>query len=226
MNILDFKAEHIDGNILDNIFKKMNELFLFYKKFEPGLKNLQVPVDIDTFEGQQALKDFLEIRVVEELIEMREAIKSRDRIDHVYEEASDSINFLITAYILYGWNETKFKTIEDLYHKHLFTMLECNEKMSSVSYSNDVFYDFNELIVDQNILEVISNIGLTCNKMKLRPWKRSQYLCDILIFEERFEKIYYSFINLLFYLNIDPDKLWDIFSRKNQCNQFRLDTGY
>jgi hypothetical protein len=211
MNILDFKEEKHEGKILKNIFSKMKELLLFYKEFEPNLKDLKIPIDIDTYEGQQVMKDFLEIRTVEELMEMREAILNNDRIDHMYEEVSDSVNFLIVAYILYGWDENKFKTVEDIFCIH-----------------EDVYNGktFSAYEIDKAILEVVYDIGLACNKLKIRPWKKSQYLTDMLVFEERLEKIFYSFIHLMFTLKIDPDMLWSIFSRKNQCNKFRIDTGY
>lgn len=213
MNILDFKAEELTGPVLDKAFKIVEKLFLQrYKDYQPTVKDLSIPIDIDTFEGQVAMKDYLEIRVIEELMEMREALISHEEenemYEHVYEEVGDAFNFLVNAYILYGWNSNRFRPIERLW----------NEYHSNTSQ--------NRKAIDLAILEVVYDVGLTCNKLKIRPWKKSQYLTDMLIFEERFERVYYSFMNLIFRLNIHPELLWSIFSRKNQCNEFRLDTGY
>jgi len=212
MNILDYKAEEYKGEITAAIFRKMKELFFYYKEFEISIKDLDIPIDIDTFEGQQAMKDFLEIRVVEELMEMREAIIKNDCIEHVYEEVGDSLNFLISSYILYGWDQTKFKSLDRLWDEHL---------------SDPVNYDKFKDKIDKLILEIVYQIGITCNKLKIRPWKKSQYLTDMLIFEERFELLFYKFFDLIFKgLLLSPNELWSIFSRKNQCNKFRINTGY
>jgi len=217
LNILDFKAEELKGPVLDKVFQVVERLFLErYKNFQPSVKDLDIPIDIDTFEGQAAIKDYLEIRVVEELMEMREAIN--DAVygnginEHIYEEVGDSFNFLINSYILYGWSFDKFKSVERLWQDFKST--------------NTIPSMIKSLTVDTAILEVVYDIGLTCNKLKIRPWKKSQYLTDMLVFEERLERIYYSFMTLVFHLNIHPEMLWSIFSRKNQCNEFRLDTGY
>ena len=208
MNILDYQAEECESDdVVAAIFEETKKLFTYYKKFEISIKDLDCPVDIDTYKGQQAMKDFLEIRVVEELMEMREAIVENDRIEHVYEEVADSLNFLISSYILYGWDETKFKNLDDGYTESVSVL--------------------NKQIVDKYILEVVYQIGITCNKLKIRPWKKSQYLTDIFIFEERFELLFYKFFDLIFKgLKLNLNELWSIFSKKNQCNKFRIDTGY
>jgi hypothetical protein len=219
LNILDFKAEELKGPVLDKVFQVVERLFIDrYKDFQPSVKDLDIPIDIDTFEGQVAMKDYLEIRVVEELMEMREALNdavyNNGMDEHIYEEIGDSFNFLINSYILYGWNSDKFKSVERLWQDF---------KSSGMPPNGDIY---KTPTLDAAILEVVYDIGLTCNKLKIRPWKKSQYLTDMLVFEERLEKVYYSFMNLVFHLNIHPEMLWSIFSRKNQCNEFRLDTGY
>ncbi len=40
------------------------------------------------------------------------------------------------------------------------------------------------------------------------------------------ESIYYSFAKLVFVLGLTPKDLWSVFSRKNQCNMFRIETNY
>jgi len=219
LNILDFKAEELKGPILNKVFQVVEKLFFErYKDFQPSVKDLIIPIDIDTFEGQAAMKDYLEIRVVEELMEMREAISDavygNGMNEHIYEEIGDSFNFLINSYILYGWSSDKFESVERLWQDFKSTNIPPNGNM------------FKTPTIDSSTLEVVCDIGLACNKLKIRPWKKSQYLTDMLVFEERLEKIYYSFMTLVFHLNIHPDMLWSIFSRKNQCNEFRLDTGY
>jgi hypothetical protein len=212
LNILDFKAEELKGPVLEKSFALTNKLFLErYKSYQPTVRDLDVPLDIDTYEGQVAMKDYLEIRTVEELMEMREAMLNSDMVEHVHEEVGDSFNFLLNSFILYGWGADKFVPIERLWND-----------FNSVGGPN--LYRVGE--IDKAILQVVYDIVIACNKLKIRPWKKSQYLTDILVWEERLEKVYYSYMNLIFNLNIHPEMLWSICSRKNQCNVFRIDTGY
>lgn len=214
MNILDFKADDINGKkVLHEMFKVVENLFYnFYKDFQPTVKDLEVPISIDTYEGQLAIKDYFMLRVNEELCELLEAIKEKDRIEHVHEEVADSINFLLNGYVLYGWDDSKFEPIESLWQR--FNKEKIN--WDKVNFT----------IVKDYVSSIIYQIGITMNKLKIRQWRKTQYLVDILVFEERFEKIYYKFIDLIFYLNIHPEMLWSIFSRKNKCNDFRLATNY
>lgn len=214
MNILDFKADDLTKPIMEQTFDVVKSLFFNrYKDYQPIIKDLKVPIDIDTYEGQAVMKDYLEIRVVEELMEMREAIKEKHRNEHVFEEIADSFNFLVNAYIIYGWDHTKFKTAEDLYKEY-------------VTKNANRSYLLVDTEIDIAILEVVYQIGIACNKLKIRPWKQSQYLTDALIFEERFEQIYYKFMDMLFVMGIRPELLWDVLSKKNKCNDFRISTGY
>lgn len=210
LNILDYVAKKHTKPILESVFEETSYLFFnFYKDYQPTVQNLDVPIDIDTYDGQLAMKDYLEIRVVEELMEMREAIVEGHVEEHIHEEIGDSFNFLINAYILYGWGASRFKPIEKLWEEWQF---------------KDQKKDVKE--VDLAMIEVVYYVGITCNKLKIRPWKKSQYLTDTLIFEQRFEQLFYSFMKLMFTLGISDEMLWSIFSRKNQCNEFRIDTGY
>jgi hypothetical protein len=210
LNILDYEAKVHSKPILESVFEETSYLFFnFYKDYQPTVSGLIVPIDIDTYEGQLAMKDYLEIRVVEELMEMREAIVEGHVEEHVHEEIGDSFNFLINAYILYGWDASRFKPIEKLWE-------EWGPKYAKPTMEE----------IDLAMMEVIYYVGITCNKLKIRPWKKSQYLTDMLIFEQRFEQLFYSFMRLMFTLNISDETLWSIFSRKNQCNEFRINTGY
>jgi hypothetical protein len=210
MNILDFEPLEREGEILPAVFQETERLFFgFYKDYQPSVKDLKVPVDIDTYEGQQAMKDYLEIRVVEEITELREALVEGHPVEHVHEEVGDSFNFLINAYVIYGWGAEEFTSVENLWR--------------DFSHKEKIF---NQEEIDVAMMKTVYQVGIACNKLKIRPWKKSQYLTDMFVFEERLRELFYSFINMVFTLGIDAETLWSIFSRKNQCNQFRLDTGY
>jgi hypothetical protein len=75
-------------------------------------------------------------------------------------------------------------------------------------------------------LRVIKSIGLTANLLKNRKWRQSQYLVDLLIFEKRFKEVWNWFEYLVYYSGITKEELFEEWSKKYQCNLFRIETNY
>lgn len=100
MNTEDFKSFEFKGieSAFQDIFKKQKLVFEKYMEFEP---NKIEDFDINCYSDQQILKDFLQIRFIEELTE---ASEDPDNKDHFLEEIVDALNFLVEAYIIYGWD--------------------------------------------------------------------------------------------------------------------------
>jgi hypothetical protein len=105
LNTKNFKPLKIPKDPFNFIFKKQREVFYKFMKFE-GIDFKEYNFDINCFKDQQLLKDFLQIRFIEELTE---ATLDIDNIDHFEEEIIDAFNFLIEAYILYGWDYKDLK---------------------------------------------------------------------------------------------------------------------
>lgn len=106
MNIKDVEVpvESIPDCLLTDIFRRQQELLDKYRDIE-GLPDL--PIDIDTKEGQRILKDF-KWRIVEELGEAANCLKNKpwkqthiltDR-DHYLEELIDAFHFFIELFIV------------------------------------------------------------------------------------------------------------------------------
>ena len=97
---------------LEDIFGRQRELMHKYHNIEKKnglLQTESVPVDINSKEGQQRLKDFA-WRITEELGEAMNCLKNKPwkqthfqtDLDHYYEEISDAFHFFIELCILSG----------------------------------------------------------------------------------------------------------------------------
>lgn len=119
------------------------------------------------------------------------------------EELIDAFNFMLELYQLYGmapdfaWGHT---------------------------------YGFRKDIADENfeenILELIKTIGLAANCLKNREWRQSQYMVDLVVFEERLWNIWAMFAMLFGSIGVTEDKVRELWSLKYQVNLFRIKSKY
>lgn len=182
----------------EEIYALQGELQLMYR---PYFKERIANFDINTLEDQELFKKLC-WQIVEELTEAMEA-KDKNEKDHVLEELIDAFNFMLELYQLYGmapdfaWGHT---------------------------------YGFRKDIADENfeenILELIKTIGLAANCLKNREWRRSQYMVDLVVFEERLWNIWAMFVMLFGSIGVTEDKVRELWSLKYQVNLFRIKSKY
>ena len=180
------------------IYALQGELQLMYR---PYFKERIANFDINTLEDQELFKKLC-WQIVEELTEAMEA-KDKNEEDHVLEELIDAFNFMLELYQLYGmapdfaWGHT---------------------------------YGFRKDIADENfeenILELIKTIGLAANCLKNREWRQSQYMVDLVVFEERLWNIWAMFAMLFGSIGVPEDKVRELWSLKYQVNLFRIKSKY
>lgn len=182
----------------EEIYALQGELQLMYR---PYFKECIANFDINTLEDQELFKKLC-WQIVEELTEAMEA-KDKNEKDHVLEELIDAFNFMLELYQLYGmapdfaWGHT---------------------------------YGFRKDIADENfeenILELIKTIGLAANCLKNREWRQSQYMVDLVVFEERLWNIWAMFAMLFGNIGVTEDKVRELWSLKYQVNLFRIKSKY
>lgn len=182
----------------EEIYALQGELQLMYR---PYFKERIANFDINTLEDQELFKKLC-WQIVEELTEAMEA-KDKNEKDHVLEELIDAFNFMLELYQLYGmapdfaWGHT---------------------------------YGFRKVIADENfeenILELIKTIGLAANCLKNREWRQSQYMVDLVVFEERLWNIWAMFAMLFGSIGVKEDKVRELWSLKYQVNLFRIKSKY
>lgn len=182
----------------EEIYALQGELQLMYR---PYFKERIANFDINTLEDQELFKKLC-WQIVEELTEAMEA-KDKNEKDHVLEELIDAFNFMLELYQLYGmapdfaWGHT---------------------------------YGFRKDIADENfeenILELIKTIGLAANCLKNREWRQSQYMVDLVVFEERLWNIWAMFAMFFGSIGVMEDKVRELWSLKYQVNLFRIKSKY
>lgn len=182
----------------EEIYALQGELQLMYR---PYFKERIANFDINTLEDQELFKKLC-WQIVEELTEAMEA-KDKNEKDHVLEELIDAFNFMLELYQLYGmapdfaWGHT---------------------------------YGFRKDIADENfeenILELIKTIGLAANCLKNREWRQSQYLVDLVVFEDRLKGIWTSFVIMFEHLGLSENRVKELWSLKYQVNLFRIKSKY
>lgn len=182
----------------EEIYALQGELQLMYR---PYFKERIANFDINTLEDQELFKKLC-WQIVEELTEAMEA-KDKNEEDHVLEELIDAFNFMLELYQLYGmapdfaWGHT---------------------------------YGFRKDIADENfeenILELIKTIGLAANCLKNREWRQSQYMVDLVVFEDRLKGIWTYFVIMFEHLGLSETRVKELWSLKYQVNLFRIKSKY
>lgn len=116
VNVTNFSSIIPEGDMLETIFKRQQELIDKYHPIEEenaGHSLPHAPVDINTHAGQARLKDFA-WRVTEELGEAMNCLKNKpwkqshmitDEI-HYREELADAFHFMIELFVLSGFDAT------------------------------------------------------------------------------------------------------------------------
>lgn len=211
MNTNDFtplEYETIKPTPWSFMFREQEHIFRRYMITE-GIPNWDAhDFSIDCLEDQEIFKDFLMNRVVEEITE---ATVDLDHPDHFLEEIVDALNFLLEAYIIYGWNYSNlgaWTTAPDIFEEVIDYFRQEPDDLHQMCY------------------RVVEAIGACTNLLKNRKWKSSQYLVDLLLFEERFKEVWTAFNVLCVMLGITEKRLFEVWSQKLQCNIFRLETRY
>jgi hypothetical protein len=208
MNTLEVQVEH-HIETLDEFYQTAKEQFLSYEKLE-GIPDWGAhDFSIDCADDQARFKDMLEIRFVEELTEASACLN--EGIEHFLEEITDSINFLLSAYIMAGYSPlTDLPSIESFLAKDFIGIIKPNsiDDMAIPAYN------------------LVHRVGWACNLLKNRPWAQSNYLVDLLQFKERLVDLWIYFWKWIGSLGIDKKMLFDLFERKVEVNKFRIQTGY
>lgn len=119
---------------------------------------------------------------------------------HFKEELIDGFNFLIEMIQMVG-----VKVVADI---------DTAKKLS-----RDL--NFTDLM-----MRIIFELGRAANLLKSRVWRKSQYIVDLYKFEPMFQKLYTSYLGLLFASGMDMSVIKDTWSMKHQVNRFRLNSNY
>lgn len=181
----------------EEIYALQGELQLMYR---PYFKERISNFDVNTLDDQELFKKLC-WQIVEELTEAMEA-KDKNEEDHVLEELIDAFNFMLELYQLYGMTPSFDWTLP---------------KWAQVLEDEDFAGD---------LLTLIGNIGMTANCLKNREWRQSQYLVDLVVFEDRLKWIWTYFVIMFEHLGLSENRVKELWSLKYQVNVFRIKSKY
>lgn len=181
----------------EEIYALQGELQLMYR---PYFKERIANFDINTLEDQELFKKLC-WQIVEELTEAMEAAEKPDD-EHLAEELIDAFNFMLELYQLYGMTPPLD-----------WTLPKWAQIMNVEFWSADM-------------LALIGTIGMTANCLKNREWRQSQYLVDLVVFENRLKSIWTAFIVVLYHAGLSETQVKELWSLKYQVNLFRIKSKY
>lgn len=181
----------------EEIYALQGELQLMYR---PYFKERIANFDINTLEDQELFKKLC-WQIVEELTEAMEAAEKSDD-EHLAEELIDAFNFMLELYQLYGMTPPLD-----------WTLPKWAQIMKVEFWSADM-------------LALIGTIGMTANCLKNREWRQSQYLVDLVVFENRLKSIWTAFIVVLYHAGLSETQVKELWSLKYQVNLFRIKSKY
>lgn len=180
----------------EEIYSRQGELQLMYR---PYFKERIANFDINTLEDQELFKKLC-WQIVEELAEAKDAIEWELDDEHFDEELIDAFNFTLELYQLYGMAPSFDWTLP-------------KGAQDSEDFAGDM-------------LTLIGNIGMTANCLKNREWRQSQYLVDLVVFEDRLKGIWTSFVIMFEHLGLSENRVKELWSLKYQVNLFRIKSKY
>lgn len=180
----------------EEIYSRQGELQLMYR---PYFKERIANFDINTLEDQELFKKLC-WQIVEELAEAKDAIEGELDDEHFDEELIDAFNFTLELYQLYGMAPSFDWTLP-------------KGAQDSEDFAGDM-------------LTLIGNIGMTANCLKNREWRQSQYLVDLVVFEDRLKEIWTSFVTMFEHLGLSENRVKELWSLKYQVNLFRIKSKY
>lgn len=207
MNIEDFKPLNYSW---DEIFQLQKQLGFSYI---PELKEKSGDFDINIYDDQELFRTMC-WRITEELMEAQEAFNTGN-VPHLKEELIDALNFTIELYGLYGWT-----VHNNLGQTHVvgyvLTQIGGINIKNNVTYGNPV----------SQINHIVYTLGMAANCLKSRQWRKSQYMVDLYVFEERFRSLWRKFMQIFYELGMTDSDVRQLWSLKYQVNKFRLESNY
>lgn len=229
MNVNDVDSRVVESgeDRLKLIFERQKELMEKYHDIEKAnglLQTPDVPVDLHDRRGQARIKDFA-WRITEELAEavwaseeLAEEGPEWDRV-HVQEEVADALHFLVELAILAGVGPVRII-------REFPQFIEPGRDSLNSLYNKARHTTHCSHTPEESFTKFIAQLGMVCHLLKNKPWKQSQMLTDIQMLEKRLSWAFVKFMAFCISINLDPDKLFDLYYRKSEVNKFRQRSNY
>ncbi len=196
---------------LQEIFAKQNELF---KRFSPievsnGIGYALVegkPFDLDCRFWQALFKEQA-WRITEEVFECLDAITAGQRGED-REEAIDVLHFVVELFI--KANRMPSEPVGQIGPDKLMRLYNASS---------------NCFIAKNAANELMSELGMTMNKLKNKPWKQSRKETDAVAFYRGLDKVFLCTLALCKSLDMSHSDIYETYMGKAAKNNTRIDSG-
>lgn len=232
MNINDVKIEELwptavklygTDDPLEIIFARQRELMEKYLALESELMGgeiVTIPVDLHSAKGQRSLKERA-WWFTEELVESLDALKEEDSTKFL-EEMSDALHFITELWILTGLDRAIIRNPEK--SPGIPTIYQLGFKTSRGQALGGYYM---ENTVSAVILNIIVSLGRSMWQLRNKPWKQTQVLTDIPMFQLRLRETYEGLLELLhFGCKLSFQSIALLYLRKSEVNKFRQRSKY
>jgi hypothetical protein len=220
MNVEDVKAPEVTGDRLEMIFTRQYELFQKYHPIEKahgiGHGAMEEPFDIDDPKCQYLCKDFA-WRITEEIAESTEA---RGHLIHAQEETVDAFHFLVELYLINGLTAPlvfKLANIPSVAHMNIFPKDKLDHLFQAYGKSSNFHLAAYFLI---------ETLGKAMNCLKNKPWKQTHILTDVNRFHDLLARALVDWTIYAKSIGVTADSAYDLYFRKSNVNQFRVESKY
>ena len=207
VNINSFASEKRPDDIIKTIFEKQAELMKSYW-------TKPVWEDIDTLFGSQEIRKFSKY-TVEELAEAYQAMEiDWSRGEHSEEEMIDSLHFFIEKLLIANLTYNKILGYLGTDSENIRNLIK--EKSESIK----------DYSVEALLRLATYHANIADNRLRNKERKEEQLPTNRDLFYKESAEGFLKYLAAFYSLWLNENKLRELYSRKNQVNQFRIKSNY
>lgn len=207
VNINSFASEKRPDDIIKTIFERQAELMKSYW-------TKPVWEDIDTLFGSQEIRKFSKY-TVEELAEAYQAMEiDWSRWEHSEEEMIDSLHFFIEKLLIANLTYNKILGYLGTDSENIRNLIK--EKSESIK----------DYSVEALLRLATYHANIADNRLRNKERKEEQLPTNRDLFYKESAEGFLKYLAAFYSLWLNENKLRELYSRKNQVNQFRIKSNY
>lgn len=207
VNINSFSSEERPKDVIKTIFDKQAELMKSYW-------TKPVKEDIDTLFWSQEIRKFSKY-TVEELAEAYQAMEiDWCRWEHAEEEMIDSLHFFIEKLLIANLTYNKILGYLGTDSENIRNLIK--EKAEAIK----------DYSIESLLRLATYHANIADNRLRNKERKEEQLPTNRDLFYKETAEWFLKYLASFYSLWINEDKLRELYSRKNQVNQFRIKSNY
>src|SRR3990167_8866141 len=194
-------------SIWKTMLQAQEQHFDEYNLIEANIMNQHVApkvLNLNTREHQARVRAYC-WWIVEELSEAIEAKELGS--DKFFEELIDAWHFVLELWLQLGLGAHELSVAAEVVKR------QQNHELSGVMTYNLIY-------------DTVLALGLACNQLKLKPWKKTFEPTNTGLFMAHADKAVRSFLSVLYSVGLDDQAIENEYFNKSEVNHARKQTGY